>query len=80
MMSNSNFKEIISFDLQNQSNVIKVIGVGGGSDSYNHVFKKQMGGLYCLCNTDSQALQSSSVNKIQLGVNLLKDLVQNRLT
>jgi cell division protein FtsZ len=29
MMSNSEFGSI-SFDLQNQSNVIKVIGVGGG--------------------------------------------------
>jgi cell division GTPase FtsZ len=30
-MSNSGS---ISFDLQNQSNVIKVIGVGGGGSSY----------------------------------------------
>jgi cell division protein FtsZ len=64
MMSNSEFGSI-SFDLpKNQSNVIKVIGVGGGGS--NDII---------VCNTDSQALSNSPVpNKIQLGVNLTEGL------
>ncbi|MEZ7504693.1 cell division protein FtsZ [Flavobacterium sp. Arc2] len=77
MMSNSEFGSI-SFDLpKNQSNVIKVIGVGGGgSNAINHMFKQGIKGVdFIVCNTDSQALQSSSVpNKIQLGVNLTEGL------
>ena len=77
MMSDSEFGNI-SFDLpKNQSNVIKVIGVGGGgSNAINHMFKQGIKGVdFIVCNTDSQALQSSSVpNKIQLGVNLTEGL------
>ena len=77
MMSNSEFGSI-SFDLpKNQSNVIKVIGVGGGgSNAINHMFKQGINGVdFIVCNTDSQALQNSSVpNKIQLGVNLTEGL------
>ncbi|WP_188048767.1 cell division protein FtsZ [Flavobacterium sp. GP15] len=77
MMSDSEFGSI-SFDLpKNQSNVIKVIGVGGGgSNAINHMFKQGIKGVdFIVCNTDSQALQSSSVpNKIQLGVNLTEGL------
>ncbi|MFV8321323.1 cell division protein FtsZ [Flavobacterium sp. LB3P21] len=77
MMSNSEFGSI-SFDLpKNQSNVIKVIGVGGGgSNAINHMFKQGIKGVdFIVCNTDSQALQSSSVpNKIQLGVHLTEGL------
>ena len=76
-MSNSEFGSI-SFDLpKNQSNVIKVIGVGGGgSNAINHMFKQGIKGVdFIVCNTDSQALQSSSVpNKIQLGVHLTEGL------
>ncbi len=76
-MSDSEFGNI-SFDLpKNQSNVIKVIGVGGGgSNAINHMFKQGIKGVdFIVCNTDSQALQSSSVpNKIQLGVNLTEGL------
>ena len=76
-MSNSEFGSI-SFDLpKNQSNVIKVIGVGGGgSNAINHMFKQGIKGVdFIVCNTDSQALQNSSVpNKIQLGVNLTEVL------
>jgi cell division protein FtsZ len=76
-MSNSEFGSI-SFDLpKNQSNVIKVIGVGGGgSNAINHMFKQGIKGVdFIVCNTDSQALQSSAVpNKIQLGVNLTEGL------
>ncbi len=77
MMSNSEFGNI-SFDLpKNISNVIKVIGVGGGgSNAINHMFKQGIKGVdFIVCNTDSQALQNSTVpNKIQLGVNLTEGL------
>ena len=77
MISNSEFGSI-SFDLpKNQSNVIKVIGVGGGgSNAINHMFKQGIKGVdFIVCNTDSQALASSTVpNKIQLGVNLTEGL------
>lgn len=77
MISNSEFGNI-SFDMpKNQSNVIKVIGVGGGgSNAINHMFKQGIKGVdFVVCNTDSQALQNSSVpNKIQLGVNLTEGL------
>ncbi|MFM7018877.1 cell division protein FtsZ [Flavobacterium sp.] len=77
MMSNSEFGNI-SFDLpKNQSNVIKVIGVGGGgSNAINHMFRQGIKGVdFIVCNTDSQALQNSPVpNKIQLGVNLTEGL------
>ena len=77
MTSNSEFGSI-SFDLpKNPSNVIKVIGVGGGgSNAINHMFKQGINGVdFIVCNTDSQALQNSSVpNKIQLGVNLTEGL------
>ena len=76
-MSNSEFGSI-SFDLpKNQSNVIKVIGVGGGgSNAINHMFKQGIKGVdFIVCNTDSQALQNSAVpNKIQLGVHLTEGL------
>tara|TARA_R110002049_G_scaffold53582_1_gene149733 strand:- start:353 stop:2296 length:1944 start_codon:yes stop_codon:yes gene_type:complete len=77
-MSNSNEFGNISFDLpKHQSNVIKVIGVGGGgSNAINHMFQQGIKGVdFVICNTDSQALQSSGVpNKIQLGVNLTEGL------
>ncbi|WP_452599188.1 cell division protein FtsZ [Pontimicrobium sp. MEBiC01747] len=76
-MSNKEF-ESISFDLpKNQSNVIKVIGVGGGgSNAINHMFQQGIKGVdFVICNTDAQALQNSGVpNKIQLGVNLTEGL------
>ncbi|AFL81359.1 cell division protein FtsZ [Aequorivita sublithincola DSM 14238] len=68
----------ISFDLpKNQSNVIKVIGVGGGgSNAINHMFSQGIKGVdFVICNTDSQALENSPVpNKIQLGVSLTEGL------
>jgi cell division protein FtsZ len=68
----------ISFDLpKNQSNVIKVIGVGGGgSNAINHMFKQGIDGVdFVVCNTDAQALQNSPVpNKIQLGLSLTEGL------
>ncbi|WP_281226723.1 cell division protein FtsZ [Flavobacterium aquiphilum] len=77
MPSNTEFGSI-SFDLpKNQSNVIKVIGVGGGgSNAINHMFRQGIKGVdFIVCNTDSQALENSAVpNKIQLGVNLTEGL------
>jgi cell division protein FtsZ len=77
MNSNSEIGSI-SFDLpKNQSNVIKVIGVGGGgSNAINHMFKQGIKGVdFIVCNTDSQALQNSPVpNKIQLGLHLTEGL------
>ncbi len=68
----------IAFDLpKNQSNVIKVIGVGGGgSNAVNHMFNNGIRGVdFVVCNTDSQALQNSSVpTKIQLGATLTEGL------
>ena len=76
-MSNSEFGNL-PFDLpKNQSNVIKVIGVGGGgSNAINHMFKQGIKGVdFIVCNTDSQALENSPVpNKIQLGVSLTEGL------
>ncbi|SDE41242.1 cell division protein FtsZ [Cellulophaga baltica] len=77
-MSNSNEFGSISFDLpKNQSNVIKVIGVGGGgSNAINHMYMAGINGVdFIICNTDSQALDNSTVpNKIQLGVSLTEGL------
>ena len=68
----------IAFDMpKNQSNVIKVIGVGGGgSNAINHMFQQGIKGVdFVICNTDSQALENSSIpNKIQLGVSLTEGL------
>lgn len=77
-MSSTTEFDNISFDLpKNQSNVIKVIGVGGGgSNAINHMFNQGIKGVdFVICNTDSQALESSSVPiKIQLGVTLTEGL------
>ncbi|MFI0428285.1 cell division protein FtsZ [Mariniflexile sp. HMF6888] len=77
-MSSKKEFESIAFDLpKNQSNVIKVIGVGGGgSNAINHMFQQGIKGVdFYVCNTDAQALQNSGVpNKIQLGVNLTEGL------
>ena len=67
-----------SFDLpKNKSNVMKVMGVGGGgSNAVNHMYSQGIKGVdFVVCNTDSQALEESPVpNKIQLGVNLTEGL------
>ncbi|MGX1928969.1 cell division protein FtsZ [Flagellimonas sp. 2504JD4-2] len=77
-MSNSTEFDNIGFDLpKNKSNVIKVIGVGGGgSNAINHMFQAGINGVdFVICNTDAQALQNSAVpNKIQLGVSLTEGL------
>lgn len=77
MSNNTDFGDI-AFDLpKNQSNVIKVIGVGGGgSNAINHMFQQGIKGVdFVICNTDSQALENSPIpNKIQLGVSLTEGL------
>ena len=77
-MSKNNEFDNIAFDLpKNKSNVIKVIGVGGGgSNAINHMYQAGINGVdFVICNTDAQALENSSVpNKIQLGVSLTEGL------
>ena len=77
-MSSKTEFDNISFDLpKNQSNVIKVIGVGGGgSNAINHMFSQGIKGVdFVICNTDAQALENSAVPiKIQLGVTLTEGL------
>lgn len=77
-MSSKKEFDNISFDLpKNQSNVIKVIGVGGGgSNAINHMFSQGIKGVdFVICNTDSQALENSPVPvKIQLGASLTEGL------
>ena len=68
----------ISFDLpKNRSNVIKVMGVGGGgSNAINYMFKQGIKGVdFIITNTDAQALSESGVpTKIQLGASLTEGL------
>ncbi len=77
-MSSTTEFDNISFDLpKNQSNVIKVIGVGGGgSNAINHMFRQGIKGVdFVICNTDAQALENSPVPiKIQLGISLTEGL------
>ncbi len=73
-----NIEEGFNFDLpKNRSNVIKVIGVGGGGgNAINYMFKQGISGVdFVVCNTDSQALEKSPVPiKIQLGASLTEGL------
>lgn len=62
---------------KNKSNVIKVIGVGGGgSNAINHMYNQGIKGVdFVVCNTDAQALSNSPVPiKIQLGLTLTEGL------
>src|SRR5690554_3252996 len=62
---------------KNKSNVIKVIGVGGGgSNAINHMYNQGIKGVdFVVCNTDEQALNNSPVPiKIQLGITLTEGL------
>jgi cell division protein FtsZ len=69
---------MLNFEMErNQSSIIKVIGVGGGgSNAVNHMFRSGITGVdFIVCNTDSQALESSPVPvRIQLGRNLTQGL------
>ena len=74
----SQMSKDFSFDLpKNKSNVIKVIGVGGGgSNAINYMFHQGINGVdFVITNTDAQALNESSVPiKIQLGASLTEGL------
>lgn len=67
-----------AFDLpSHHKSIIKVIGVGGGgSNAVNHMCNSGIKDVeFVVCNTDSQALQSSPVaNKLQIGIDLTKGL------
>lgn len=62
---------MIQFDLpQEQSSIIKVVGVGGGGgNAVNHMFSQNIEGVnFIICNTDAQALSNSKIpNRVQLG-------------
>ena len=66
------------FDIPSQSkSIIKVIGVGGGgSNAVNHMYSQGIKDVeFVVCNTDVQALNSSTVpNKLQIGVDLTEGL------
>ena len=70
--------ESITFDLpKHKSNVIKVIGIGGGGgNAINHMYREGINGVdFVICNTDRQALDNSPVpNKVQLGISLTEGL------
>lgn len=67
-----------SFEIpKHHKSIIKVIGVGGGgSNAVNHMFGQGIKDVeFVICNTDSQALMTSSVpNRLQLGVHLTEGL------
>ena len=63
---------IIPRDWEEDSAIIKVIGVGGGGcNAVNYMYKQNIQGCsFIVCNTDAQALASSEVPvKIQMGQN-----------
>lgn len=66
------------FDLpSHHKSIIKVVGVGGGgSNAVNHMYGLGIKDVeFVVCNTDHQALESSSVpNKLQIGTNLTSGL------
>lgn len=69
---------MIHFDMPPQkSNIIKVLGFGGGGgNAVNHMFLQNIQNVdFIVCNTDAQALSQSHVpNKVQLGPHLTQGL------
>ena len=69
---------MIQFELpQNNANIIKVIGVGGGGgNAVNYMYNLGLEGVdFIVCNTDKKALNNSPVpTKIQLGPSLTQGL------
>ncbi|MBP1630683.1 MAG: ftsZ [Bacteroidetes bacterium] len=63
--------EVLQFEAPKEnSNYIKVIGVGGGgTNAVNHMFNQGIEGVdFIVCNTDSKSLNASPVkNKIKIG-------------
>jgi len=59
------------------SNIIKVIGIGGGGgNAVNHMYEQGIMGVdFIICNTDAQALEMSPIpNKIQIGTSISEGL------
>jgi len=71
-------ENMYQFELpSHHKSIIKVVGVGGGgSNAVNHMYNLGIRDVeFVVCNTDHQALQSSSVpNKLQIGTNLTSGL------
>ena len=71
-------ENMYQFDLpSHHKSIIKVVGVGGGgSNAVNHMHSLGIKDVeFVVCNTDSQALESSAVpNKLQIGINLTSGL------
>jgi cell division protein FtsZ len=67
-------EDLMNFELPvERSSIIKVIGVGGGgSNAVNYMHKLGIKDVnFVICNTDSQAMESSPVSvKIQMGASL----------
>jgi cell division protein FtsZ len=67
-------EDLIDFSLaENESSIIKVIGVGGGGgNAVNYMYKQGIKDVdFIICNTDAQALETSEIPvKIQLGESL----------
>ena len=65
---------ITPFDWEPSEKIIKVLGVGGGGcNAVTYMYNQGIKGCsFIVCNTDSQALQRSSVPiKVQMGDGLL---------
>lgn len=71
-------ENMYQFDLpSHHKSIIKVVGVGGGgSNAVNHMYSLGIRDVeFVVCNTDHQALDSSSVpNRLQIGSNLTSGL------
>jgi cell division protein FtsZ len=69
---------MIHFDMPPQkSNIMKVLGFGGGgSNAVNHMYGQGIQNVdFIICNTDAKALANSQVpNKVQLGPHLTQGL------
>ena len=69
-MMEENNMDIIPQDWETKDSIIKVLGVGGGGcNAVSYMYDQHIEGCsFVVCNTDSQALQKSSVPvKIQMG-------------
>jgi cell division protein FtsZ len=66
--------DLIDFSIpENESSIIKVIGVGGGGgNAVNYMYQQGIKDVdFVICNTDAQALENSTIPvKIQLGESL----------
>jgi len=67
-------EDLMNFEIpQEETSIIKVIGVGGGgSNAVNYMFEQGIKDVsFVVCNTDAQALKKSPVTmRIQLGASL----------